>query len=241
MTVLALTTSTPIASVAVVDEGRVLAEIAHGDPRGHAERLFDLVDRALAASGRSRSDIRLVACDVGPGSFTGARIGVASAKGIAEGLGVPLCGVVSLEAMAAEARAACPPHALVAAAIDAKKDELYVAVYDGERALLPPSHVPRSTAGDHVLAAVAGRPFVSIADAEDLAGFAEGAARALVAPPAAGWVGRLAAARLPAIAEDARASDPAEVVPLYVRAPDAIPAAAPAPRDAPCAPSAPSP
>ena len=74
MIVLALTTSTPIASVAVTEGDRVLAEIAHGDPRGHAERLFDLVDRALVASGRARAGIGLVACDVGPGSFTGVRI-----------------------------------------------------------------------------------------------------------------------------------------------------------------------
>ena len=223
MTVLALTTSTPIASVALVDDDRVLGEIAHGDPRGHAERLFDLVDQALAAAGRARADIRMVACDVGPGSFTGVRIAVASAKGIAEGLGVPLCGVVSLEAMAAEARASCAPGVLVAAAIDAKKDELYVAVYDGEHAVLPPSHVPRAEAGERVLAAVAGRPFVSIADLEDIAAFAPSAERALVAPPSAAWVGRLAAARRTAVEGGAGAFDPAEVVPLYVRAPDAIP------------------
>lgn len=226
MTVLALTTSTPIASVAIVEDGRALAEITHGDPRGHAERLFDLVDRALAAAGRSRAGVRLVACDVGPGSFTGVRIGVASAKGVAEGLGVPLCGVVSLEAMAAQARASAPPGALVASAIDAKKGELYVAVYDGDRALLAPAHVPREVAAERVLAAAAGRPLVTIADAGDIAAFAP-SAPALVAPPSAAWIARLASARLAAhVAAGGAASpafDPAEVAPLYVRAPDAIP------------------
>jgi tRNA threonylcarbamoyladenosine biosynthesis protein TsaB len=221
VTVLALTTSTPIASVALVDDGRVLAEIAHGDPRGHAERLFDLVDRALASAGRARSDIHLVACDIGPGSFTGVRIGVASAKGIAEGLGVPLAGVVSLDAMAAGARAACPPHRLVAALIDAKKDEVYVAVYDGERELLAPSHVPRTAAAEHVLAATAGRAFVCVVDEGDLAGAAPSAVRTLVEPPSATWIARLAPSRLPG--ERTPALDPGEVVPLYVRAPDAIP------------------
>ncbi len=223
MIVLALTTSTPIASVALTDGDRVLAEIAHGDPRGHAERLFDLVDRVLVASGRARADIGLVACDVGPGSFTGVRIAVASAKGIAEGLGVPLCGVVSLDAMAAQARAASPSHALVAAAIDAKKDELYVAVYEGDRVLSPPSHVPRSEAAERVLAVTGGRPFVSIADAADLAAFAPGAALALVEPPSAAVVARLGASRFAAEGAASSSFDPAEVVPLYVRAPDAVP------------------
>lgn len=229
MTILALSTSTPHASVALVSGDRVLASLSYDDPRGHAERIFALVDDALASAGLTRADVRLVACDIGPGSFTGVRIAVASAKGIALGLGVPLAGVVSLDAMAAHARASCPPHALVAAAIDAKKDELYLAVYDGDTALLPPSHVPVAEVAGRVAAAVVGRPFVSIVDAASFVGFAPGAERALVAPPEAAWVGRLAAAReLGRPAPGASASDTAdaaaEVAPLYVRAPDAIPA-----------------
>ena len=220
MTLLALSTSTPRASVALVEGDRVLATLSYDDPRGHAERIFSLVDDALTAAGRARADLRVVACDVGPGSFTGVRIAVASAKGIALGLGVPLVGVVSLEAMAAHAREACAPHALVVTAIDAKKDELYLAVYDGEAALLAPSHVPVAEVAGRVAAVVAGRPFVSVVDAPAFVGFAPGAERALVAPPDACWIGRLAAARPP---PDSAAAA-AEVVPLYVRAPDAIPA-----------------
>jgi tRNA threonylcarbamoyladenosine biosynthesis protein TsaB len=120
--------------------------------------------------------------------------------------------------MAAAAGADPSSRRLVAAAIDAKKDELYVAVYDADRVLLPPCHVPRHAAAERVLDVLAGRPFVSIADAEDIAGWATAAERALVAPPSAAWVGRLAAAQ----AERGEPSDAAEVVPLYVRAPDAI-------------------
>jgi tRNA threonylcarbamoyladenosine biosynthesis protein TsaB len=239
--ILALTTSTPIASVALVDEGRVLAEIARGDPRGHAEHLFDLVDRALEAAGRTRADIRAVSCDIGPGSFTGVRIAVASAKGIAEGLGVPLAGVVSLEAMAAAARDACAPHTLVAALIDAKKDELYIAVYDGERVLLAPSHVPRSAVAERIVAASAGRPFVAVADVDDLSSALSAAERSIVAPPSAAWIGRIAASRLAALAARGEAMDPAEVVPLYVRAPDAIPSFAADPQPATSAPAASTP
>jgi tRNA threonylcarbamoyladenosine biosynthesis protein TsaB len=221
VTILALSTSTPHASVALVEGDRVLASLAYDDPRGHAERIFALVDDVLVSAGRARADVRLVACDIGPGSFTGVRIAVASAKGIALGLGVPLAGVVSLEAMAAGARSSCRGRALVAAAIDAKKDELYVAVYDGQIALVPPSHVPVAEVAARVASAIQGRPFVSVVDAAAFVGFAPGAERALVAPPEAEWIGRLAAAR----DLGQPAADPAaDVAPLYVRAPDAIPA-----------------
>src|SRR4051812_25416291 len=103
MKVLALSTSTPRGSVAVVDDGAVLASVAYVDLKSHAERIFGSIDLALAKAGLERSTIAAVACDLGPGSFTGVRVGVASAKGIALALGVPVFGVSSLEVMAAAA------------------------------------------------------------------------------------------------------------------------------------------
>lgn len=219
--VLSLSTSTPRASVAITLGDRVLAELSRDEPREHAEQLFSLIDGAVSLAGCARSDIGLVACDVGPGSFTGVRIAVASAKGIAAGLGVPLMGVVSLEAMAANARAVSPQHALVVAAIDAKKGELYVAAYDGENVLLPPSHLAHADVGPRLLEIVSTRAFVSIVDAEAFADFAPGAAQRITLHPSAAWVGRLASGRFAAAGALARA----EVVPLYVRAPDAVPIA----------------
>src|SRR5262245_29022414 len=195
MLVLALSTSTPRASVALVEGDRVLADLSRDDPRGHAEHLFAMIDAALEAAGRSRSNVDLVACDIGPGSFTGVRIAVASAKGIAVGLGVPLAGVVSLEAMAAHARSTCSPTTLVAAAIDAKKGELYIAVYDGETVLLPPSHFACADVAARLGEIVLARTFVSVADAEAFIDFAPGAERRLTVHPGASWIGRIAAAR----------------------------------------------
>jgi len=232
VTVLALTTSTPRASVALVEGDRVLAELAYEDPRGHAERVFTLIDDALAAAGRARSDIHLVACDIGPGSFTGVRIAVASAKGIAVGLGVPLAGVVSLRAMAAYALSLHASPALVAAAIDAKKDELYVALYDGDTVVMPPSHLPCADVAARLAELTAGRPFLSVVDAAPFADFAPSAAHKLVMPPLAAWVGHLAAAQSLAAAAPSPggfAAEAAEVVPLYVRAPDAVPSFSVAP------------
>lgn len=217
MLVLALTTSTPRASVALVEDDRVLVKLERDDPRSHAEQLFALIDRALQSAGRARSEIDLVACDVGPGSFTGVRIAVASAKGVAVGLGVPLAGVVSLEAMAAEARSACAPHELVASAIDAKKGELYLAVHDGENVLLPPEHLAREAVASRLREIISDRAFAFVADDSAFDDLAPGAAHTLTLHPGAEWIGRIAARR--------GGVDPQEIVPLYVRAPDAVPSA----------------
>jgi len=236
LNVLALSTSTPRGSVAIVSGDRVLAEVTHDDPRGHAEHLFSLVDQALAIAQIRRGDLDLVACDIGPGSFTGVRIAVASAKGIAVGLGLPLASVVSLEAMAVEACEGLDPgvSVIVAAAIDAKKDELYVAVYEVDRSgatpRLEPIHAPIEQAGRRVAEVIGAGAFVSIVDAASFAGFASAPGlaapiRQLVAAPSAAWVGRIAARRAAARPLDVEAArrEASEIVPLYVRAPDAVP------------------
>lgn len=225
MTVLALSTSTPRASVALLDGDRVLAEVTYDDPRGHAERLFSLVDEAFAAASAAgpavtRSCVHIVACDVGPGSFTGVRIAVASAKGVAVALGVPLAGVPSLDAMIARARAEHPAVPLVVAAIDAKKEELYVAVHSGDTTLLPPSHLPRRDVAPRLAELLGGRDYVAAVETADLCeGWppaASGAPAIVCGAPSAAWIARLAAA------SPASHGDPADVTPLYVRAPDAV-------------------
>lgn len=69
--------------------------------KGHAEAIVPMVERVLAQSGRGRGDLTGIACTTGPGSFTGLRVGLAAAKGLAIGLKRPLCGVPTLEALAA--------------------------------------------------------------------------------------------------------------------------------------------
>ena len=170
-----------------------------------------------------RHNLRSLACDVGPGSFTGVRVGVASAKGIAMGLDLPLLGVISLEAMAAAAFAlgAAGPEEGVAAAIDAKKGELFLAAHDGAgTALVAPC--TRAVGPDaFVLPAAPGRRWVVVG--EIAAGIALPAAMRLARGeafdlPDAAWIGRLALGRLGA----GERPDPGGVEPLYVRPPDAI-------------------
>lgn len=233
MRLLALSTSTPrggAALLAVDPQGdRLLAAVAYEDLRGHAERIFGAIDEVLATAGLARSDIQALGCDVGPGSFTGVRVAVASAKGIALALALPVAGVSSLEAMAAAAFAegAARPGDLVVPVLDAKKNELFLAAFDAPGA--PPSSPPQHLARDAVPAAVealaAGRRLVVVGEAADLEAplrpyLARGPALDL---PDAAWIGRVALGRLRASAA-AGEHDAALLEPLYVRAPDAKPA-----------------
>jgi tRNA threonylcarbamoyladenosine biosynthesis protein TsaB len=220
--ILALSTSTPRGSAALWDGGEVVGEVAYIDLVAHAERLFGAFDELLARAGLARNAIDAIACDIGPGSFTGVRVGVASAKGIALALGVPILGVVSLRAMAAAAFAlgAAGPDAAVLASIDAKKGELFVGAYGADgHVLAPESVVQRSLEGlAPCLAALAPRTSVLVGDVpEGACPVARGEAIDL---PSAAWVARLAALRM----KEGR-GDPAEseLEPFYVRPPDAKP------------------
>lgn len=236
MRILALSSSTPRGGVALLNgdpQGdRLLAAAAYGDLRGHAERIFGAIDEVLAAADVARSAVQALGCDIGPGSFTGVRVAVASAKGIALALGIPIAGVSSLEAMSAAAFAegAARPGDLVVPVIDAKKSELFLAAFDAPCA--PPCAPPQHLACEEVAAAIealaAGRRVVVVGEAalsiEPLRPcLARGHALDL---PDAAWIGRVALGRLRASGSRSAEGelDAALLEPLYVRAPDAKPA-----------------
>ncbi len=223
MKILAVSTSTPRGSAALVRDGEAVATVPYVDLQGHAERIFQAIDAVLAQAGERRSTLDAIACDVGPGSFTGVRVGVASAKGIAFGLGLPLSGVVSLSAMAAAAFGAgeAGPGDLVLAAIDAKKGEVFLAAYEHDGATrLAPCARPLGPEAFALEPPAGGRLVVvgEVADGIALPAGARLARGPALDLPDAGWVARIAAARVdpPGHAD--------EVEPLYVRAPDATPA-----------------
>lgn len=125
MTTLAIDASTDILSVALMKEdGWAEASLDLG--LGHAERVMELVDSCLSRSLTARSELGLVACARGPGSFTGLRIGMAASKGIAAGLGLPWISVPTLDALAWGYD--CVGGA-VAPIIDGKKGRVYSAIY----------------------------------------------------------------------------------------------------------------
>ncbi len=141
MRVIAVDTSTELGSVACLVDGGLRAAAAARVRARHGETVFTLLEQVLGHADVAKAELELVACGVGPGSFTGTRVGVAAAKGIALALDVPLVGVSSLRAMA---RAA--PGTWLAPVVDANRGEVFVAVYErGPRGLiehLAPTHGP---------------------------------------------------------------------------------------------------
>jgi len=145
MKLLALDTSTLTAGAAVLVDGQLVAE-RRNRVTTHSELLLALLDGTLADAGLRPRDLDAVACGAGPGSFTGLRIGLSTAKGLCFALGKPLALVSSLEAVAARA-----PDGRACAILDAHKNEVYSALYtiengvpralgsDGEQVLPPAS------------------------------------------------------------------------------------------------------
>ncbi len=133
MIVLALDTAGVDCAAAVYDSGSdsVMGEVTETIGRGHAEHLMHVVDEALAKAGIALSAVERVVVTVGPGSFTGIRIGVAAARGFALSLNVAAVGVTTLEVMAAAAREQNPGKSVLAA-IDAKREEIYLQSFDAD-------------------------------------------------------------------------------------------------------------
>jgi tRNA threonylcarbamoyladenosine biosynthesis protein TsaB len=131
MRVLALETSTLAGGVALVDGERLVAEYVLDVSVTHSERLLAAVDRVLADARWAPRDVQGLAVSIGPGSFTGLRIGVSTAKGLAWALGVPIAAVPTLDAMAAAVPWAALP---VCPVLGARRDEVYACLYrhDGE-------------------------------------------------------------------------------------------------------------
>jgi len=130
--ILAIDTSGRSGSIALVDGGRLVAERTVGDAGPHARWLLGNIDGICSSRGVSLSDIELFAVAVGPGSFTGLRIGLTTIKGFAWSLDKPVAAVSTLSALAMNASMASVP---VCPMLDARKSEVYTALYafrDGE-------------------------------------------------------------------------------------------------------------
>ncbi len=213
MILLAIDTSGSGCFVAIHDsDSNVTLGTAGADiGRGHAERLMAFVDAALEAAGVDLSAIERIAVTIGPGSFTGIRVGVAAARGLSLALGVPAVGVSTLSAIAA-AHLSEHPATPVFVAIDAKRGEAYCQAFAADGAavsapLILPLDEARAAAG-------ASQALVIGSAAPLIAGTAGDSEPAQPIPIEA-------VARLGALA-DPRADRPK---PLYLRGPDAKPQA----------------
>jgi tRNA threonylcarbamoyladenosine biosynthesis protein TsaB len=140
VTLLAIESATDMVGVALVRDDGASAERSHTGGRAHAELLVPSVEEVCAVSGCTVADLDVIAVDIGPGLFTGLRVGVATAKALGQALGVGLVGVSSLDILAAAAleritaeadtdRAGSSPAATVVSVVDARRGEVFAAAY----------------------------------------------------------------------------------------------------------------
>jgi tRNA threonylcarbamoyladenosine biosynthesis protein TsaB len=153
VTILALDTTSERASLALRRDGVTLAELAIPSSEGYAHLIFQAIASLLSNAGVHLHEIDCFAAASGPGSFTGVRVGLAAVKGLAAALDKPVAGISNLRALASFGN--------LRPVIDARRGEVYTAVYDAELRLVSPETVgpfpglPITPSSDNLAAAVA--------------------------------------------------------------------------------------
>ena len=224
MVVLGIETSCHRLGVAIRRDEATIASFhatAHGR---HSEVLAATIDFALRSVALGLDDVQVLSVDVGPGSFTGLRIGIATAHALAHARRLPLVGVTSLEAIATSALWTRP---YVAAATDARRGRVYYAIYERTSPLLTPVRPPCLGSPSELRAAIRELPGecqIAGSGAHLYADLLTAQSSGLIAPPSLSDPSAAAVAEVGAKRFEADASNIGSTVePLYLRAPDATP------------------
>jgi tRNA threonylcarbamoyladenosine biosynthesis protein TsaB len=214
--ILAFDTATPATAVAVwAPHGPAVErrdDPGPGERPRHAERLLALAEDALAGADATWADVDRLAVGIGPGGFTGLRLGVATARALAQGRGLPVVGVSSLEALAEPVDAPA-----VAAVIDARRGEVFAAAWQDGAVLLEPAALAPEALAERLQAG-------TVAVGDGAVRFREQLERAGVAVPADGSPAhRLSALAVARLAQGREPADRDALLPDYRREPDAVP------------------
>ncbi len=126
---LALDTTTEACSAALWSKGGIVSDRFVVEPRGHTQRLLPMIDSLLADAGWTLSDLDGIACTRGPGSFTGVRVGVSAAQGLAFAADLPVMALSTLAVLAWQGRALAPQYERWQVAMDARMGEIYTAAW----------------------------------------------------------------------------------------------------------------
>jgi tRNA threonylcarbamoyladenosine biosynthesis protein TsaB len=218
--ILAFDTALAACSAALLRDGAVAAARFAAMERGHAEALLPMLESVLREAGETLGGVDAIAVTVGPGHFTGIRIGLAAARGLALALARPCLGVTTLEAVAHGSPAAARGDRALLVALETKRADVYAQLFApdlaplGEPAALLPEEIPRllGDAGGRALA-LAGDAGARVVGPLAAAGLSPARVGGRGVPEAA-VVGALAAGRL-------RAGESPPPTPLYLRPPDA--------------------
>lgn len=132
MLILGISTSSNIASVALSKDAECIKELNINNSKTHSETLLPLINELLSETNIKLQDINLIACDNGPGSFTGIRIGISTVKAIAESLNIPVIAVSSLEGLAYNIH----DSECICSLIDARNNQVYCGLFDSNHTLI---------------------------------------------------------------------------------------------------------
>lgn len=215
MTTFALDTATPDPALALVADGDVLAEAWLGRSPGGGRRILEATHHLLAMAGVGTVDLTEVVVGIGPGGFTGMRIGIATGLGLGQALGIPVHGASTLEALALGAAPARRGDAeVVAAVIDARRGQVFAAAYAlGPGSALSEVLAPAAWDPEALSTALSAvGPCLLAGDGADLVPLPSGARRA------ARSLDRISPVELVARVREA---GPLPVAPDYLRLPDA--------------------
>jgi tRNA threonylcarbamoyladenosine biosynthesis protein TsaB len=166
MRILGLDSATTACSAAVESDGRCIAHHLVEEARRHAEYLVPIIERVMKDAGASYETLDAVAASIGPGSFTGVRVGLATARALALAADRPLIGISSLAALAASAVEEEDGHIL--AVLDARRDQVYAQLFDAEGVPVGEAHATEAaglaallpTSAGKLVVVGSGRPLV---------------------------------------------------------------------------------
>ena len=147
MKTLSIETSSKICSIAILEDNKLIKKIELDNGLTHSETLMPLIKQILEETHFSLSEMDLLVCDIGPGSFTGIRIGVATVKAFSDSLNIPAVGISSLEALAYSIK----DNGYICSIIDCKNDNCYYALYSLNNSTYTLLEVPKADSVENCL------------------------------------------------------------------------------------------
>ena len=148
MKILSIDTASDVCGVSILEDNNLICKLDTVTGRTHSENLMPMIKQALEQAYLSLNDINFIVCDKGPGSFTGIRIGIATAKAFHDSLDIPCVGISSLEAQAYNVR----DSKIICSILDCKNDNCYFALYENKANMLEILIEPQSESISSALA-----------------------------------------------------------------------------------------
>ena len=133
MKILSITTSSSICSVSILNDYTIIKELSLNNAKTHSENLMPLISQILSETSISLDNIDCISCDIGPGSFTGIRIGISSVKAMAEAKKIKIIPVTSLQALSYNINI---ESGYICSLIDARNDNVYCGIFDKNHNLI---------------------------------------------------------------------------------------------------------